>query len=315
MAAQSYGPLEGLRPMDVPLPVPGPGEARVRVAASALNPADYKVLLGQMKLLHGRVWPLVLGYDFSGTVDAVGPRVTEISVGDQVFGFLPYGPGNRRGAFAEALIARVDQLAPKPAGVPHEIAAASATTGVTALQAIRDLGRLPAAGGRLLVTGVSGGVGSISVAIGLKLGASVTAVGTGQGLELARRLGAIEALDRSAGNLPSRIQGSFDVVFDAAAAYRWGAWGSVLEPGGAFVTTLPSLTFVADKLRSLLSSTRVHLVTVKPRRADLERVAQWLKEGLDVPLAATIPVREVAAGLAQLQRSGGRIAVQVQGGF
>jgi len=82
MAASAYGPLEGLGQIEVPLPTPGRGEVRVRVVASALNPADYKVLLGTMKFLHGRNRPLIIGYDFSGTVDAVGNLpVTKCSSG------------------------------------------------------------------------------------------------------------------------------------------------------------------------------------------------------------------------------------------
>ncbi len=315
MAAFEYGPLEHLDLIDAPLPIPGRGEVRVRVVASALNPADYKVLLGTVKFLHGRNRPLIVGYDFSGTVEAVGAEVAGIAMGDDVFGFLPYGPWSKRGAFAEAVVAKCDEIAVKPQGVSHEIAAASATTGLTAIQALRDLGRLPASGGQVLVTGVSGGVGSIGVGIARKLHASVTAVGSGIGLEHARRLGAGEVLDRTQRDLPGDMRGQFDVVFDAAAAYRWSKWRGTLKPGGAFVTTLPSLGFAADKLVSLFTRSRVHFVNVKSRPVDLGLLAGWLAEGLEVPLAATIPVRDVAKGLAQLQSSGGRISVRVADGF
>jgi NADPH:quinone reductase-like Zn-dependent oxidoreductase len=315
IAAPSYGPLDRLAEIDAPLPSPGRGEVRVRVVASALNPADFKVILGTLKFLHARNRPLIVGYDFSGTVDAVGPSVAGVSAGDDVFGFLPYGPGNRRGAFAESLIAKSSEIAVKPPKVSHEIAAAAATTGVTAIQSIRDLGRLPAGGGQVLVTGVSGGVGSIGVGVAKRLGAEVTAVGSGAGLALARRLGATEVLDRTERSLPGDIRERFDVVFDAAAAYRWRQWRSALKPGGTFVTTLPSLAFAVDKIHSLFSRTRVDFVNVKSRPADLRLLASWLEDGLEVPLASTIPVREIAQGLARLQKAGGRIAVQVADGF
>src|SRR6266851_378486 len=173
IAAPSYGDLNQLKLITLPIPAPGSEEVRVRVHASALNPADYKVVLGTLKFLHARNFPLVVGYDFSGTIDALGPGVTPWKVGDEVFGFLPYGPGNRRGAFAEMLISRTDELAQKPSGVSHLIAAAAATPGVTALQCLRDLGRLQGAGGRVLVTGVSGGVGPLAVGIARRLGANV----------------------------------------------------------------------------------------------------------------------------------------------
>jgi len=314
IAAPSYGPLERLAQIEAPEPTPGKGEVRVRVMASALNPADYKVVLGTLKFLHARNRPLIVGYDFSGTVDAVGPGVSDVSVGEDVFGFLPYGPFNKRGAFAEALIAKSDEIAVKPPGVSHEVAAASATTGLTAIQSMRDLGRLPS-GGHVLVTGVSGGVGSIAVGVARKLNATVTAVGSGAGLELARQLGANDVIDRTAQAVPGSIQQQFDVMFDASAAYRWRQWRNTIKPGGAFVTTLPSLALAVDKVDSLFSGSRVQFVNVKSRPADLRLLASWLSDGLQVPLVSTIPVRDIAAGLARLQKGGGRIAVRVLDGF
>ena len=315
MAAPGYGPLEKITQTEIPLPEPKAGEVRVRVVASALNPADFKVVLGTLKFLHARNKPLVVGYDFSGTVDAVGPGVSDFAAGDDVFGFLPYGPFNNRGAFAEALIASTNEIAKKPNAVSHEIAAAAATTGITAIQSIRDLGKLPASGGELLVTGSSGGVGSIAIGIGKKLGANVTAVGSGKGLELAKKLGANEVIDRTARALPGDIRARYDVVFDAAAAYRWSEWNVALKKGGAFISTLPSPGLFADKLRAIFSSTRVDFVNVKSRPADLALLGKWLEEGLEVPLASTIEVRDVAKGLAHLMKSGGRVAVNVASGF
>lgn len=315
IAAPDYGSLDALAEIDAPLPSAGRGEVRVRVVASALNPADGKVILGEVKFLHGRRRPLRVGYDFSGTVDEVGPDAAGFAAGDEVFGFLPYGPTNQQGAFAEALVARVDAIAKKPAGVSHAIAAASATTGLTALQAIRDEGKLPPAGGRVLVTGVSGGVGSIAIGVARRLGAEVSAVGSGKGVAAARELGAVEVFDRTERRVPEDVPGPFDVVFDPAAAYRWRAWRHALAPGGAYVTTLPSGSLFADKLTTMFAATSAHFVNVKSRAGDLALVAGWLDTGLQVPLTDTIAVRDVAQGLAALRKSGGRVAVRVAGGF
>src|ERR1700677_877231 len=110
-AASHYGPLDQLQVVELPLLEPGQGEIRVRVAASALNPADFKVILGTMKFLHGRNFPMVVGYDFSGTIEALGSGVESFKVGDEVFGFLPYGMKNKQGAFAETIIAKVTEVA------------------------------------------------------------------------------------------------------------------------------------------------------------------------------------------------------------
>jgi NADPH:quinone reductase-like Zn-dependent oxidoreductase len=315
IAAPDYGPLEALTTIDLPLPSPGRGEVRVRVAASALNPADYKVILGEVKFLHGRQRPLTMGYDFSGTIDEVGADAGGFAIGDDVFGFLPYSLGNQRGAFAEAVVASALAIAKKPGSVSHLIAAASATTGLTAIQALRDLGKLPGEGAKIAVTGVSGGVGSIAIGVAQRLGAEVSAIGSGKGLELAKKLGAREVFDRTERRIPEDVPGPFHVVFDAAAAYRWSQWRHALAPGGAFVSTLPSGALLVDKLRTLLSSTRAHFVNVKSRAADLALLAGWLEAGLEVPLADTIAVRDVANGLVRLRKGGGRIAVRVADGF
>lgn len=313
LATNRYGDLGRLKIIELPLPNPGPGEVRVGVRATALNPADYKVIQGKVKLLHGRNFPLVLGYDFSGTVEAIGRGAGEIAVGDDVFGFLSYSPANRQGAFGEALIARADRITQKPQGVTHSRAAAAATTGLTALQGLRDLGRLGESSKRVLITGVSGGVGSIAIGIAKRLGASVAALGSPHGLEIARELGADWIIDRTREDVIAASQEPYDVVFDAAAAYRWRQWRRHLNCGGAYVTTLPSLAFVVDKLSSLVAGTRCEVVAVKSKPADLRTLGEWLADGLVVPVDRTISLAEVPQTLAQLARGElqGRIVVEM----
>lgn len=316
MAVVGYGPLERLHAVEVPEGVPGVGEVLVHVVASALNPADYKVIGGTMTLLHARTSPLIVGYDVSGTIKAVGPGVRQLAIGDDVFGFLPYGPFNKRGAFAESVILGEAEVGVKPSSVSHRAAAAAATAGLTALQGIRTLGRLPP-GGRLLVTGVSGGVGSMAVGIGVRLGGDVTGVGSGAGLEMARAMGASMVWDRTTVDVTRAAPGSFDVVFDAAAAYRWREWRHALRPGGAFVTTLPTKAFFVDKALSLLTPTRAHMVAVKSTTAALDEIGRWLVDGLAAPIDSVVAVRDVAGGLERLRagQARGRIIVDVEGAF
>lgn len=314
LTAKRYGPLEDLRVIDLARPEPGVGEVRVRVVASALNPADYKVAQGRMTFLHGRRFPLVLGYDYSGVVEALGPGVRQPSVGTSVYGFLPYGPGNHRGAFAEALVARADQMAAKPAGVSHAQAAAAATPGATALQSLRDLAGLGGRDGQsVLITGVSGGVGAIAVAVAVRLGVSVTALGSPRGLDAARAVGARELVDRAQEDVLKTATGPYDAVFDAAAAYRWSQWRSAIKPGGGYVTTLPSAAFLRDKLASLLRGPRCAVVMVQSRPSDLQTLAAWLASGLVVGVDGEVSLDEVPSALARLERGDtqGRIVVRL----
>lgn len=312
LATDNYGELERLKVIELELPEPGQGEVRVRVRASALNPADYKAVTGKVKFLHARNFPMVLGYDFSGTVEAIGSGVSYIATGAEVFGFLPYSPTNSRGTFAEAVIARADQLAIKPPGVSHVQAAAAATPGITALQSLRDLGQLRV-GMEALITGVSGGVGSIAVSIAKRLGASVIAVGSGRGLELAREMGADGTIDRTRGDAITASKGPFDVVFDAAAASRWRLWRGKLKRDGTYITTLPTLSFVVDKLSSLVMGPHCKIVMVKSKPADLRQLGEWLSQGLSVHVDRTISFAEVPQNLARLSQGEvlGRVVVEI----
>jgi len=313
-----YGSIDNFIRTDIPTPAPKRGQVRVRVHSSAVGPADFKVAMGLVKFLHGRKFPMVLGYDFSGVVDGVGERQSRWKIGDSVFGFLPYGPGNNQGAFAEFLIAHEDQVAMKPASISHEQAAASATATLTALQGLRGEGNLPLVKSHVLITGASGAVGSTSITVAKKLGAYVTAVGSQRGLELAKRHGADIVIDRKQSDILEQADHSYDVIFDAAAAYRWSQWKTKLKPGGRFVTPLPSPAFAADKLLSLFASSSAQFVgIVKSRNKDLELLAKWLGEGFEVSIDSTLPVREVAKGVLQYQKRDfvGRIVVDVANGF
>jgi len=284
----------------------------VKVHASAVGPADFKVAQGSNKFLHARKFPMVLGYDFSGVVDAVGSGESPWKIGDCVFGFLAYGPGNNQGAFAEFVIAQDDQIALKPPGVSHSQAAASATSTLTALQAFRDQGKLPPKGANVLIT-----VGSTAILVARKLGAQVTALGSKNGLELARRFGASVVIDRKSPNVVGRATGPFDVIFDTAAAYRWRQWKEKIKDGGCFVTTLPSPAFVVDKLRSLFSSSSVGLAYVKSNKKDLELLATWLDAGFEAAVDSIYPVREVAKAFVKYQKGDyvGRIVIAVADEF
>jgi NADPH:quinone reductase-like Zn-dependent oxidoreductase len=316
MALQKYGSFANFQLTNLPDPVAGNGEVLVRVHAASLNPADYKVALGIFKLLHARNFPMILGYDFSGVVEAVGSECGTFKVGDAVFGFLPYSFSNRRGSFAELVVARADEIALKPERLSHIDAAAAATSGITALQSLRDLGKVTK-GQRVLITGVSGGVGSMAVCVAQQLGAQVVAIGSGSGLELAKKLGAVQTIDRSNKDLFANDIGAFDVVFDCAAAYSWSMFKSKLKPGGTYVTLLPSLSFMKDKVLSLFAKSRARFLSgCKSRGADLKILADMLESGMPVTLDSTIPIHDIAKGLEKLQSGKvlGKIAVKVADG-
>ncbi len=315
-AMASDAGIDGLRVVDLPELEPSAGHVRVRLSASAVNAADYKVLDGEFagKILHGQQRPIVVGYDVAGTVDAVGPGVTQLALGDEVFGFLPYARSTKRGAYAEAVLAPVDALARRPAGLTPSNAAALATAGVTALQALRDHGRLRS-GQHVLIVGASGGVGSIAVGVARAMGATVTGLCSVAAFELVRALGAAHVVDyRAADALTGEI--AYDVVFDAAAVHSYGAVRHLLRPGGAYVTTLPSASLLTGKLVAPFYGHRCTFVAVAPSVDDLTQLATWSTE-MTIPVDSTYRVTQVGEALKRSKRGGmrGRIIIDIGGGF
>jgi len=319
MGVPFAGALDKLGPVEIEPPAVGAGQVAVRVIAAALNPADTKVMSGELagRALHGRSKPLVTGYDFSGIVEARGDGVTDLTDGAEVFGFLAYASKNKQGSFAERIAIDRAAVARKPPAISHATAAASATPGLTALQSFRDKARLKS-GGRVLVIGAAGGVGSVAIGVARALGAHVTGVCSTYAVELVRELGADDVVDRRERD-PRSLTGPFDAVLDAAAAYSYASTRHMLAPDGAYVTTLPSAGWIGGKLMTLASKRHCHLVVVKSVAADLELLAGWMAGDakLRVPIDATFPIRDLAKAIDRFAKGElrGRIAIDVDGGW
>ena len=229
-----YGSPDALAFEELPEPVPGAGHAKVRVRAVGLNPLDWKLLAGHLRLI-----PLLpgpprgLGFDFAGEIVGVGGGATERHVGERVFGSLT--PFVRDGACCEFISVPYERMLPLPAEIDDAHAAALPIAGGTALQALTDDAHV-VHGQRVLVTGAAGGVGHFAVQIAKHLGAYVVGVCSAPNADLARNLGADEVLDYASHDF-TRRDDRFDVVFDAACASNFSASRRVLTESGIYLNT------------------------------------------------------------------------------
>jgi len=226
-----YGIPDILPLCDRPAPVAPERGVLVRVHAASLNALDWYLYSGRLsavRLAFGRTRPRrpVPGVDFAGTVEAVGPRASRFRVGDAIFGVAP-------GTLAELVAVAEDKAAPIPGGVSFEQAAALPVAGTTALQGLRDHGRVQA-GQQVLVNGAAGGVGSFAIQVARALGAEVTAVCGAAHLDQARALGAAHVVDYARDDV-TLSERRFDLVFDVAGGHSWKKFRRVLEPGGRLV--------------------------------------------------------------------------------
>ncbi|MDX3191520.1 NAD(P)-dependent alcohol dehydrogenase [Streptomyces sp. MN03-5084-2B] len=302
LVQRAYGPPDSLTWEDVPEPVPGPGEVLVRVHATSVNPYDWHFLRGEpyvARLMTGgfglRRPPVgVLGCDLAGRVGTAGDR---FGPGDDVYALLP------RGAHAEYVCVPEDLLAPMPANLTHEQAAAMPMAAVTALLALRGV----AAGQRVLVNGASGGVGTFAVQLARAFGAQVDAVCTD--VSSVRSLGADHVFDYRAEDF-TRSGRRYDVLLDVAGTRSVFACRRVLVPGGTFVAVggpagrwiQPAGHVFAALASGLPARRRVVLadaVACRDKAAVLRELAGFVERGAVTPVVGrSYPFDDLRAAFA-----------------
>ena len=304
-----YGTVDVLRLGIVADPEPTGSDVVVRVHAAALNPKDALFRRGRFARLSGKDFPKRVGVDFSGVVDAVGPRAT-LAVGTRVFGALQEWRYTR-GTLAERVLAHAAEVAPLPHGVDFEAGAAVALCGLTSLQALRDLGRVKA-GDVVAIHGASGGVGTLAIQIARILGARVVTTSSARNVPFCRDLGADEALDYEARPL-ERARGDVACLFDVFGNLRFADVKPSLRRDGVLVTTVPSPAAMLHELASHLGGHR-RLVVVRPNRRDLEALAGWLVSGQLRPVLDSVrPLAEMveAHRVLESKRARGKIVLRV----
>jgi NADPH:quinone reductase-like Zn-dependent oxidoreductase len=229
-----YGGGDRLRLAERPDPAPGPGEVLINVRAASINPVDWKIRQGELRLFLWLRFPYIPGGDVAGEVAAVGPGATRFRPGDAVVAFVDL---RRGGGYAERVAVKESATALKASSLSFIEASTLPIAGCTALQALRDHGGLRE-GGTALINGGSGGVGHLAVQIGKAMGATITATCGPSNIELVRSLGADRVIDYTQAHLPG-LDERYDVFFDAVANWSFASAGGLLKSGGAYVTTLP----------------------------------------------------------------------------
>jgi len=270
-----YGPPDVLHRDDRPQPRPGPGEVLIRVHAAGINPIDWRIRSGSLRFVLPLRRPIVPGYDVSGVVAELGRGVDSLRVGDEVFSFLDRVSG---GGYAELAVASQRVVAPKPAAMSHLEAAAMPLAASTALQCLRDWGRLEP-GQSVLVNGASGGVGTYAVQLAKAMGAEVTGVCGTRNLELVASLGADRVIDYTREDF-TRPPRRYDLVLDAVAKSSFLACRQILAPRGRFVTDMPvPSNYLFHALTALYPGRQARAMLVKPRGDDLRALARLVEEG------------------------------------
>lgn len=271
------GPPDVLACEEIDKPIPKTGEVLIKTYAAAVNPLDYHLMKGGpvlIRLLFGPHKPKVPGVDMAGVVEAIGPGVTRFKPGDQVF-------GAGRGAFAEYSVASESALTPKPENVSFEDAAACPVAAITALQGLRNNGKIQP-GQSVLINGASGGVGTFAIQLARILGAQVTGVCSAKNAELVHSLGANRVIDYAQQDFTTGSE-RYDVILDLAGNHSFSACKQVLNPhgihvGAGILGASKSLTvmfcgLLATLIQSRFSRQKFVTFVAKVNREDLTYIA------------------------------------------
>ncbi len=299
-----YGNENVLSYTDVERPEPKAGEVLVKVNGAAVNPADWKIRDG-MGESFGFKFPLILGGDIAGTVAAVGDGVENFQQGEAVYGMTR---SNLSGAYAEYAIANADEIAPKPESLNFEEAAATPMCSLTAWQAMFDVAHL-SSGQRILITGASGGVGSMAVQLAKAKGAFVIGTASGKNEQFVRDLGADEFIDYTQQNFEEIVK-DVDVVFDTVGSDTQERAFQTLKKGGFLVSSAgtPSAELARE------SGVGAAFVFCKSNAQQLTEISSLIGEGkLKIHVKTVLPLTEAkkAHQLSQNGRTRGKIVLQI----
>ena len=311
MANMKYGPPDVLELAEVERPTPKDNEVLLKVHATSVNPADWHILRGDpyvSRLQLGLREPKdkVLGCDVAGRVETVGENVTMLRPGDEVFG-SPFMHGF--GAFAEHLGISEDLLAPKPANLSFEQAAAVPLAASTALQGLRDHGRIEP-GHKVLIVGASGGVGTFAVQIAKSFDAEVTGVCSTRNVEMVRTLGADHVIDYTKEDFAQSGR-RYDLIFQLAGTLSPSECRVALTPKGILVLSSgesdgrwigPIGRIIKALVLSPFVSQKMLSFTVKPNKEDLLFLRQLIEGGKLAPVIdRTYPLAEVPEAIRYME--------------
>jgi NADPH:quinone reductase-like Zn-dependent oxidoreductase len=279
----SFGSADVLQLDDIPTPEPGDNEVLIKVVAASVNPIDYKIRSGEFKPEEMHM-PETLGRDVSGVVEKVGRKVSFVSPGDEVYALLDMD----HGGYAEFVVAKRENVAPKPARIDHLHAAAVPLAATTAWQGLFDHGKLKA-GERVLIHGAAGGVGHFAVQFAKDRGAHVIVTARPEDEDLLLHLGADEVIDYVAERFEDRVH-DVDLVLDLIAGDTQQRSWNCLKPGGRLVSTVKP----PSKEEAANHHAKGTIFMAEPNYRELAKIGQLIDGGkVQVLVQHALPLDEV----------------------
>lgn len=288
-----YGQVDVLNVEEVEKPQIQDDEILVRVHACSVNPIDWKLRSGMMKIMSGMAPPKILGGDYAGTIENIGSNVSDFKIGDEIWGHINATIG---GAYAEFIKVKTENISLKPKNFDFTQAASVPLAGLTAYQSLVYYGKVKSRD-KILINGCAGGVGNIAVQVGKYLECQVTGVCSTKNIKFAKKIGVDETIDYNQTNV-LELKKEFDVIFDFVGNLSLSQTKHKLKSNGAFVTAVPSVPlFMFGRMVNRFRSQKAIGVLVKSSRKNLETLK------LMAETEKLVPTIEAVYSLDQVQEA------------
>ncbi|MGJ8663896.1 MAG: NAD(P)-dependent alcohol dehydrogenase [Marinicella sp.] len=311
ITCRSYGNSSVLKIEQMAVPTLQENEVLIEVRAASVNPVDWKIRSGTLKIKTGFKPPLILGSDFSGVISAIGSQVNEYQIGDEVWGKFDSFKG---GSYAQWVIATMQNIGLKPDNLDFYQAAAMPNVALTAYQALVKVGGLKQAQ-HVMVNGASGGVGLMAVQIAKAMGCYVTAVCSSKNAARVKSLGADVVLDYKNDHILAN-KNSYDVFFDCVSNQSFLTVRTTLKSGGTHIKTTPDLITAIGTLFRVLKVCRPAHIMVKPNQDDLIQLKQWVENDQLKPIVEQVYPMSAVAQAHQFSETGrvvGKLVLAMKG--
>lgn len=280
-----FGDANVLEMTDVAIPAVSETTILIKVKAVSINPLDWKIRNGEMKLMSGSTFPRGTGIDFSGIVEVTGSSIKQYKKGDEVFGLLDVFKG---AALAEYIIAGEKDIAPKPQGISFKQAAAAPVVGSAALQLFDTLVNIQT-GSEVLINGASGGIGMFAIQIAKMKGAKVTAVVSDSGLKATKDWGSDVVINYRKEDVLIAAK-LYDVVIDLSNQMPYSAAKQIMKASSVYVHTAPGpKEIISSFFISLFSGKKYKVLMLKPSPVYLKALATYMEQGLSIVVSKTFP--------------------------
>lgn len=306
---EHYGGPEVLKIVEQPVPVPANDEVLIKVFAAAVNPVDWKIRKGNLRMMLSKKFPKTLGIEFSGIIEDVGSGVTGFRKGQRVFAGKDY----EGGGYSEYAVAKAGRTVLIPDSISFEEASTMAVAGMTALQGLRNKGKIKA-GMEVIINGASGGVGTYAVQIAKALGARVTAVCSAKNFDLVKSLGADVLIDYKETDF-TKLRQKYNIVFDAVGYRSFWQTYKVLRKKGIYVNISPSVPlYITSILTRLNPGRKSKGFMLHPEMSDLNEVMKMIENKLvKVVIDKVFPLEKIADAHAysETERARGKIVISM----